>query len=172
MLLTKTINEKRKDVLRKKIMQELKPFPDVKILDNGCGVNGSWDYKKNQAVTRCDILFGIDCQERLPFIDGEFDIVVFSNVIQYVKRPDRAMKECKRVLANQGLLIISTINLNSIVKKISRWKDEVQGWRLESFKEFVSSFGFKVIEEAMIDFGCVPSKYKMIIYLKCVKERK
>ena len=37
------INEKRKNLLRKEILSDLKKLKIKKVLDDGCGMNGSWD---------------------------------------------------------------------------------------------------------------------------------
>ena len=167
MVFLRIINEARKNLIRKEIRNEpeLRDICKLKILDNGAGDHGSWDYEDFQNITSCDITTGVDCQN-LPYKTKKFDIVVLSGVIQYVENPKKALEECHRVLVKQGYLIISTINRNSAIKKISGWKDEIHKWTLEEFKKFVSSFGFKIIKEKMIDFKLIPNEYKMAIYLK------
>jgi SAM-dependent methyltransferase len=46
----------------------------------------------------------------LPFEDGSFDLVVSFETIEHVPEPERALDEFARVLAPDGLLVISTPN--------------------------------------------------------------
>jgi len=46
----------------------------------------------------------------LPFEDGRFDLVVSFETIEHVPEPERALDELRRVLADDGLLLISTPN--------------------------------------------------------------
>jgi 2-polyprenyl-3-methyl-5-hydroxy-6-metoxy-1,4-benzoquinol methylase len=48
------------------------------------------------------------CQ--LPYADGAFDLVVCFNVIEHLDHPRRALDELARVLAADGLLLVSTPN--------------------------------------------------------------
>jgi ubiquinone/menaquinone biosynthesis C-methylase UbiE len=57
--------------------------------------------------TRCDA-------ERLPFADGAFDVVVFSEVIEHLLRPERAVWEVARVLRTGGVLVMTTNNASEV----------------------------------------------------------
>ena len=46
----------------------------------------------------------------LPFEDRRFDLVVSFETIEHVSKPERALDELRRVLADDGLLLISTPN--------------------------------------------------------------
>jgi 2-polyprenyl-3-methyl-5-hydroxy-6-metoxy-1,4-benzoquinol methylase len=166
------INEKRKAILRKEIYLEIKKINPRKILDNGCGRNGSFDYKEfSNRITRADILHGIDC-EALPYKDNSFDCVIFAGVIQYVLDPKRAMKECYRVLKKDGILIISTINTNSLIKKIKGFgKEEKRSFTSQGFKNFIETFNFSVEKVKYLDFWFIPNKSKLILYCKCKKKK-
>jgi methionine biosynthesis protein MetW len=52
-------------------------------------------------------------EETLPFRDGAFDLVVFSEVIEHLVDTDGVLDEILRVLAPGGTLIISTPNLGA-----------------------------------------------------------
>ena len=45
--------------------------------------------------------------ERLPFADGEFDAVVSTSVFHYVRRPEAALAEMRRVLRPGGRLVLT-----------------------------------------------------------------
>lgn len=158
------INEARKRLLREKIAREVKRLKPKKILDNGCGEYGSFDYNEFESkITKADILYGINC-EKLPYKSHSFDCVIFAGVIQYTNNPQKAIKECYRVLKKNGTLIISTINKDSLIKKIWGFKDEKQVYTLDQFVRFLEKFKFRVINKEMIDFWFIPKRYKMILY--------
>ncbi len=48
--------------------------------------------------------------EQLPFSDAAFDVVVFSEVIEHLMRPERAVWEIARVLKPHGVLVMTTNN--------------------------------------------------------------
>lgn len=54
--------------------------------------------------------FEIGDAVELPFDDGAFDLVVSFETIEHVAEPDRALAEFRRVLSDEGTLIISTPN--------------------------------------------------------------
>jgi len=55
--------------------------------------------------------------EALPFADGEFDLVLCSQVIEHVLDADLAVAELARVLRPGGSLVISTDNARNVVTK-------------------------------------------------------
>jgi 2-polyprenyl-3-methyl-5-hydroxy-6-metoxy-1,4-benzoquinol methylase len=55
--------------------------------------------------------------EAIPFADGEFDVVLCSQVIEHVLDADAAVDELARVLRPNGTLIISTDNARNYVSK-------------------------------------------------------
>jgi ubiquinone/menaquinone biosynthesis C-methylase UbiE len=56
--------------------------------------------------------------EALPFADGEFDLVLCSQVIEHVLDPPAAVAELARVLRPDGTLVISTDNARNHVTRI------------------------------------------------------
>lgn len=59
---------------------------------------------------RADVKFVIgDCYD-LPFEDGSFDVVVANEMIEHVDQHDSLLAEVKRVLADDGLFMVSTPN--------------------------------------------------------------
>ena len=55
--------------------------------------------------------------ETIPFADGEFDLVLCSQVIEHVLDADAAVAELARVLRPNGILIISTDNARNYVTR-------------------------------------------------------
>jgi 2-polyprenyl-3-methyl-5-hydroxy-6-metoxy-1,4-benzoquinol methylase len=56
--------------------------------------------------------------EELPFPDGFFGLVIIKHVVEHLPSPERAIAELDRVIAPQGVLILSTPNLASLLKPL------------------------------------------------------
>ncbi|MEY2399659.1 MAG: 2-polyprenyl-6-hydroxyphenyl methylase / 3-demethylubiquinone-9 3-methyltransferase [Actinomycetota bacterium] len=52
--------------------------------------------------------------ETLPFADGKFDVVVLSEVIEHLMRPERAVWEIARVLKPGGVVVMTTNNASEM----------------------------------------------------------
>ena len=96
-----------------------------KVLDIGCaGEDGKGLMHSKLMASGCDIygldlkplnvpLFVIgDCQA-LPFRDECFDTVIMGQVIEHIEAPCLALREARRVLYPDGILIITTPNAYS-----------------------------------------------------------
>jgi 2-polyprenyl-3-methyl-5-hydroxy-6-metoxy-1,4-benzoquinol methylase len=110
-----------------------------KILDVGCGdglfmdrirdaLNGRkkieiWgvDYskyklkkaeKKGHSVKWCDL------EKGLPFEDGTFDVIYAAELIEHLYNPDYFLEECYRVLKKNGVIIVSTPNLQAWYNRV------------------------------------------------------
>jgi SAM-dependent methyltransferase len=57
-----------------------------------------------------DATFRVADVTNLPFEDGRFELVASFETIEHVKQPERALDELRRVLSDDGLLVISTPN--------------------------------------------------------------
>jgi SAM-dependent methyltransferase len=62
--------------------------------------------------------------ERLPFRDGEFDLVTAHWVVEHLKEPEAFLREMHRVLRPGGRLFIRTPNLFSPVTALARFLPE------------------------------------------------
>lgn len=158
---------------------------NVKILDLGCAKNGSWDYEEGQDVTMADIGLveedskriwkeepnekGINA-EYLPYEDKSFDVIVFNAVLEHVLLPHRALSEISRVIKTGGTLIISSVNLVSIMRRISGCpKSEHNAFSKESFIKILENFEFKILKSEMRGFWFIPVEYQYGIYVECMK---
>lgn len=61
--------------------------------------------------------------ERLPFADGSFDVVVMSEVIEHLLRPELAVWEVSRVLRPGGAFVMTTNNASEVPLRspLSHW---------------------------------------------------
>ena len=103
--------------------------PGSNILDIGCNSGGFMEMlaeKKHCKVTGVDYADNMVAlarskklkvykasAEKLPFKDGQFDVVCLMETIVYIDDMDKAFKEIKRVLKPNGLLIGSTPHSNT-----------------------------------------------------------
>lgn len=82
-----------------------------KILDIGSGGSGYDRYFPNRLTVDIDpnrkpeIIADV---HEMPFKDGEFGVVLCTEVLEHVLNPTRALKEISRVLKKEGLLILTT----------------------------------------------------------------
>lgn len=104
---------------------------------------------KNQNISNVDFQVGDSCN--LDLKNSSFDTVIASNVLHLLFKPEKALVEMKRVLKDNGQIIIPTYchgeNIKSML--ISRLMGLVgfrarNRWSIRSFKEFVEKNGFKI----------------------------
>jgi ubiquinone/menaquinone biosynthesis C-methylase UbiE len=76
--------------------------------------------------------------ENLPFTDNEFDYVLIVITICFVKKPEKVISEARRVLKNNGKLIIGIVDKNSHLGKFYQEKKR-QGHRFYKFANFFSA---------------------------------
>ncbi|MDB5194414.1 MAG: Methyltransferase type 11 [Parcubacteria group bacterium] len=65
-----------------------------------------------EAKTKIDGAFVVDIQsEKTNFPNDHFDAIIFSEVIEHLLFPEKALEELKRIMKKDGVLIITTPNL-------------------------------------------------------------
>jgi len=57
-------------------------------------------------------------KEKLPYPDNQFDIIIFTEVIEHIYNPGFVLKEINRILKPKGKLYLSTPNLINIKNKM------------------------------------------------------
>jgi SAM-dependent methyltransferase len=126
------------------------------ILDYGCG--GS-PYK--QLFTRCKRYVGADMLPG-PGVDlvldsagktqeppGTFDGVVSFQVLEHVQDPGAYLNECRRVLKEDGLLLLTTHGLYLEHK----CPNDFYRWTSQGLEELVGAHGFKLVESVKLTTG-------------------
>lgn len=113
--------EGRRQILR----QEIKKGTSLKILDIGCGTGETLSFLKKY-LDKPD-LFGVDSSPiaveyarnrghqqitqtdagKLAFESGSFDYVLLLDVIEHIKDDSKVLEEAKRVLKNDGKILIT-----------------------------------------------------------------
>lgn len=85
----------------------------------GVDVN-HWAVRQSRSVVRSARLHTASAQE-LPFINGSFNVVIIKHIVEHLPDPQKAIREIGRVTERDGLLILATPNLDSLLKS---WKGE------------------------------------------------
>lgn len=121
----------------KAIADHVRGKSDFALLDVGCG-DGSF---LKELDTRLDVkgeLHGIDyshnrieraaalpylfrqcnIEDGMPYEPAKFDVVYAGEVIEHLYNPDFLLEECHRVLKRNGLLVLSTPNLNAWYNRV------------------------------------------------------
>jgi SAM-dependent methyltransferase len=79
-----------------------------------------WAVAQSKAVVDKSALQTASAEE-LPFVDNTFDVVIIKHIVEHLPNPEKAIAEIGRVTAPGGVLILSTPNLDSLLKP---WKGE------------------------------------------------
>lgn len=107
-------------------------------LDFAAAKRVSWEGKLRLTFVRGDA-------EHLPFIDRSFDLVVMSEVIEHLLRPEVAVWEIARVLRPGGIFVMTTNNaselpLRSPTSHLFAWLEKAIGFhndRLISYRPWI-----------------------------------
>lgn len=117
----------------RRIIEELNPRQDEKIVDLGCGTGyylfllsslgvklqlTGFDYDEKAldeagtSLSKRDIEFVSGDLHKMPFKDSSFDKAVASEVLEHVKDDGKVLKEIYRILKPNGVLVISVPSQN------------------------------------------------------------
>ena len=147
------------------------PLPPRTVLDVGCGTGmlagllTEAGYKvvgidlSDVAVQKCRArgieAYQQDLAETLQFSDNTFDCILMSEVIEHLVDPIQVLKELRRVLKINGVMVITTPNSSFITRRfrylIGKSSTETQNFSHLRFfsadflKRVVTSAGFNVV---------------------------
>lgn len=166
-------------LLRKKMEENipahLEKSKKYKVLDYGCGVKPykyifndcSSSYVGADVGENPHADFRIEPDEKLPFKDEEFDVVLSSQVLEHVENTDLYLGECRRVLKTGGLLILSTHG----TWQFHSAPVDVQRWTSYGLKKIIEKYGFK-IKDFIPSLGqlALTSQLRLTFYHSFVKE--
>lgn len=103
--------------------------------------------------------------EKLPYEDGSFDVITSFQVIEHVANPNTMLSEIKRILKPNGIVLITTPNLQGLGRRIhgSNWtgfrSDHISLKGASDWDALISENGFSKIQVGTTFFsGLEPFK--------------
>ena len=107
----------------------------------------------------------------LPYADAAFDVVIVSNALHIVPQPERALREIKRVLKDDGVLIAPTFTHaeNSFPGKVKAFFMNLAGfplhskWTSEEYLKFLQQNDWTVRKSVVLKASF------SLTYTECVK---
>jgi 2-polyprenyl-3-methyl-5-hydroxy-6-metoxy-1,4-benzoquinol methylase len=101
--------------------------------------------------------------EDLSFADGSFGVVVIKHVIEHLEHPEKCAQELGRILSPNGILILATPNLDSLLKSLKgeKWHGYNDPTHIalkppREWMEYLHSAGFKIEKIFSDGFWDVP----------------
>ncbi|SFR36476.1 class I SAM-dependent methyltransferase [Halogeometricum limi] len=83
----------------------------------------------------------LNVNQSLPLSDGSFDAVLCALSVQYLQYPAAVFREFARVLADDGVLVVSFTNRMFPTKAVRAWRAASMDERAELVTEYVASTG-------------------------------
>ncbi len=123
-----------------------------KVLDIGSGIGEFLEYYPDSVgidVNRDCVGFcvakGLKCFHAdvysLPFMDNSFEGILLNNILEHLEKPDDAFSEIKRVLKNDGRLLIELPGKKGFYHD----KTHVKFWNKNEMVDFLAKWGFRNI---------------------------
>ena len=115
--------------------------------------------------------FSVQDMFSLPYAGNSFDVVIVSNALHIVPQPGKSLREIKRVMKDDGVLIAPTFTHaeNSLTGKIKACFMRLAGfplhsrWTSEEYLSFLRQNGWRVRKSAVLK-ASFP-----LTYAECVK---
>jgi len=145
------------------LKEKLKVQP--KVLDIGCGENNLFfkfkDYTgidiKDYGIKKNILIMDLNCIKSLPFNDNTFDVVIATESLEHLFRPDIIAKEINRVVKEDGIIIVSLPNEFTLACRIGFLLGKVlnRGFDLFTHKYIFSK---KTAENFVEKYFCIVDK--------------
>lgn len=150
-------NEHRQD--HEEILKLLAIKEDDRVLEIGCGLGvllSKIPSRKrvgvetnDSAIEECKkrglSVTKVSNEEKLPFADRAFDIVIMNEVIEHLKDPGYALSECFRILSPNGRVIITTPIRSFFVHNLS--STHFSEMTTKEVASLMSDHGFKILSQ-------------------------
>lgn len=174
---------------------------DAKLLDAGCGRGFYFplyaqlglsftgleadtaliDQSKRHAIA-VGGTFQAGSVEAMPFPDATYDVVIFSEVLEHLKDPLRALREARRVLRPNGLLLVTVPNkhypflwdpLNFVLESLTGrhiksgplagiWANHERLYSIEQLRKDVENSDFAVSDVFTHTSTCLPFVHNIV----------
>ena len=86
---------------------------------------------------------------QLPFEDASFDTVLLMHALTYTEQPGTVLRECRRVLRDQGHILAVTLSQHSHRKAVEPYDHKNLGFEPDSLAKLAADNGFRVIHCAV-----------------------
>lgn len=151
-------------------------YLDKQLKRDGCYVVGIEVDREaaNLANRYCDKVLVRDVEklEELPYSAGFFDVIVMSEVLEHLKRPDLVLLKLKKYLATDGYVVASVPNVARFEIRLALLfgkfeygshgalsPTHLRFFTLKTAKRLFEENGYEVIK---VDYTGLPSKIKML----------
>lgn len=172
---------------------------DLKVLDIGCasGYIANELVKKgcyvvgieideemaNSAKKFCNnvIIADVESLEELPYAEKFFDVIIFSDILEHLKRPDLVLLSIKKYLNADGVVIASIPNIARFEYRIKllRGKFEYEDsgimnrghlrfFTLETIKKLFESSGYEIKEIDCTGLGSMLQVFKTLLSVQFI----
>lgn len=189
----------------RRIIEEIDPQPGDRILEIGCG-DGFYLHLlinlgiKSLKVTGVDIdenalnsarenlkdknvkLINADVMKRLPFGDNSFDKIIMSEVCEHLSDDVKGLKEAKRVLRNEGILVVTVPNhnypflwdpINWILEHFfgthiksgfwaGLWNQHLRLYKPDEIEDSIEKAGLKAKGNESLTWWCLPFNHYLV----------
>ena len=162
--------EEQKYILQMQTLYKIGLFLQLGTVDK-LTVGDSFLLSQSQLQPDTDILVNYNS---MPFFDSCIGSIYLSHILEYVEEPHQVLREVKRVLVPEGVLMISFFNiisvwgLRSFIKNESPWKG--QFFYQAKIIDWLSLLDFEVFEVHRV-FNRLPINQKCLLEKMSVLER-
>ena len=155
----KTISWKAKIYKRFYLYPKISEYLEGYTLDVGCGLGKFIEFRQNTVGTDINpnmVQFCLRNGQRaveivtgsIPFDDKEFDSGNLDNVIEHIVDPSQLLAEIKRVLKNQGRLIVGVPGYRGYLSD----DDHKVYYNLQTLKDLAEAHGFAYVSHFYVPF--------------------
>ena len=91
--------------------------------------------------------------EEAKFTNGAFDVVTMFDVVEHLPDPQKTVKEIKRILNPNGLIVVTTPNIGSLMAKIlgknweeiKRIREHIYFFSKDTLRKMLEANGFEIL---------------------------
>ncbi len=99
------------------------------------------------------VIHDLNSEPRLPFTDGQFDVVINTVSVDYIVHPIEIFKEVLRILKPKGLFIVVFSNRMFPTKAVYIWKSLSESQRMDLVKAYFRLAGGFYVEGVLESKG-------------------
>lgn len=117
-------------------------------------------------------------EDRFPFQDGSFDVVLFLDVFEHINGPRKPLREIHRILKGGGILILTTPNLATLKNRLyvlsgrSNYAELSDYYYSERFFGHIREYTLNEVKQMLAweGFTVVTSKFSNCLQLPLIKK--